>query len=81
MSAKQQAIKDIKRELKAEHKSFLAFRAELNPIINMLVKRQIEEQESIFPSIPRVRCQIVAHCKFDKGGVKLNNYDSYYGKK
>jgi hypothetical protein len=44
MGAKQQAIQDIKQELKQEGKSFLAFRKELNPIMKILVKAQLREQ-------------------------------------
>lgn len=80
MSPRQQAIKDIKSELKDEHKAFIAFRTELNPVINMLVKKQIEEQGSIFAPISRDRCQIVAHCEYHQGNTQYSNYEEYYGK-
>ena len=38
MSAREQAVKDIKECLKQESKSFIAFRSELNPIMRKLVK-------------------------------------------
>lgn len=42
--AREQAIKDIKEELEREHKAFIAFRKELNPVMNELVKEQLQEQ-------------------------------------
>lgn len=47
--AKQQAIQDIKEELKEQSKSFIAFHKRLNPIINLLVEHQIQLQEKISP--------------------------------
>lgn len=40
-SAKQQALQDIKEELKREGKSFIGFRSELNPVMRELVKSHI----------------------------------------
>lgn len=37
MQAKKQAIHDIKEALKEEHKIFLLFREELNPVMEELV--------------------------------------------
>ena len=42
--AKRQAILDIKEELSKNHKCFLAFKSTLNPIMDLLVESQIEEQ-------------------------------------
>ena len=47
MSARQQAEQDIKESLKIQGKCFLAFRAELNPIMNNLVNEQLKAQESL----------------------------------
>ena len=44
MSAKQQAIKDIKQELSLHGKCFLAFRTELNPVMEKLVSNQLKAQ-------------------------------------
>ena len=35
--AKEQAIADIKQDLERNHKSFIAFRTELNPVMNKIV--------------------------------------------
>lgn len=45
MSAKEQAILDIRQELQTEGKCFIAFRSNLNPIMDQLVKEQIFAQE------------------------------------
>ena len=42
--AKRQAILDIKEDLSKNHKCFLAFKSTLNPIMDLLVECQIEEQ-------------------------------------
>ena len=42
MSAKQQAILDIREELQRQGKCFIAFHSELNPAINQLVEEWIE---------------------------------------
>lgn len=47
MTAKEQAILDIKEELKEQHKSFLAFHKNLNSIMDRLVENQIRLQTSI----------------------------------
>lgn len=47
MSAKQQAIEDIKKDLKKQGKSFLAFHTVLNPIMHRLVLQQIQKQKSL----------------------------------
>ena len=44
MSAKETAIRDIKEDLKQNHKSFIAFHKELNPIMDRIVKKQLEKQ-------------------------------------
>ena len=43
-TAKQQAIKDIQEDLQEQHKSFIAFYTELNPIMEKLVYRHIKAQ-------------------------------------
>ena len=45
MSAKQQAILDIKEELSRQGKCFIAFVEKLNPVMDYLVKEQLKEQE------------------------------------
>ena len=47
MSVKDEAIKDIKIELRKEHKKFIPFRVELNVQINMIVDFYNFEQENI----------------------------------
>lgn len=47
MSAKEQAIKDIKSDLREQHKSFLAFHKELNPIMNEIVRNQLNLQQRL----------------------------------
>lgn len=44
MSAKSQAIKDIKQELSLHGKCFLAFRTELNTVMEKLVNNQLKAQ-------------------------------------
>ena len=44
MSAKEKAIQDIKEDLSKQGKCFLAFKSKLNPVMDSLVKQQIEEQ-------------------------------------
>lgn len=45
MTAKQQAIRDIKESLRSERKSFLAFHKELNPVMDYLVNEHIQQQQ------------------------------------
>lgn len=45
MTAKEQAVQDIKDELKLSSKSFLAFRKKLDPIMDKLVENYIKQQE------------------------------------
>ena len=44
MSAKDYAVKDIRESLEIKGKCFLAFRRELDPIMDSLVEEQIEQQ-------------------------------------
>lgn len=44
MSAKEQAILDIKEDLKKTSKCFIAFRTKLNPVMNYLVHQQLKAQ-------------------------------------
>ena len=46
-TAKQQAIKDIRDELKKNHKAFIAFKKVLNPVMDELVEEQIHAQERV----------------------------------
>lgn len=46
-SAKELALKDIKKELHQEHKSFIAFRQENNKPIRKIVNEYIREQKHI----------------------------------
>lgn len=45
MTAKQQAILDIKESLRRESRAFIAFRTELDKPIQALVDNHIKEQE------------------------------------
>lgn len=47
MSAKQQAIADIRQELHHTSRSFIAFRTELNPKMASLVEGYIQKQQSL----------------------------------
>lgn len=47
MTAKQKAIQDIKECLRQESKAFIAFRTELNPIMDELVEQQLKKQEAL----------------------------------
>ena len=40
LTAKEQALKDIKAELRTQNKAFIAFKTELNPIIRKIVSEQ-----------------------------------------
>ena len=46
MSVRQVAEKDIRESLKVQGKSFLAFREELNSVMDELVNEQIKSQKS-----------------------------------
>lgn len=46
MTAKTQAIQDIKDELKLSSKVFLAFRKKLDPIMDKLVEDYTRQQEN-----------------------------------
>ena len=45
MSAKESAIQDIQSELEKQGKSFLAFRTQLDPVMDSLVNEQLQMQE------------------------------------
>lgn len=45
--AKQQAVKDIKECLKQQNKAFIAFRSELNPIMDSIVDDYSRQQKSV----------------------------------
>ena len=47
MSVKQQAILDIQEELSKRGKCFIAFVVELDPVMDELVKEQLDAQSSI----------------------------------
>jgi hypothetical protein len=47
MTAKQAAVRDIKKSLRSESKCFLNFIPELDSIMETLVNQQIEAQEKI----------------------------------
>lgn len=82
MTARQQAEKDIRKDLSRQGKCFLAFRSELNPVMRHLVRQYLREQSIArpFTSPSRTNSQLVARCFFCNGEVKLNNYDRYYDK-
>ncbi len=45
MSAKEQAIQDIKEDLKKEGKAFISYRQELNGIMKKIVKEYTDAQK------------------------------------
>lgn len=45
MSARTEALKDIKAELRKEHKPFIAFNTALNPIMKELVRHTLLMQK------------------------------------
>lgn len=45
MDAKQKAIQDIRMELKKQHRCFIAFHRELNPVIDAIVNNLLEKQQ------------------------------------
>jgi hypothetical protein len=47
MSAKQQAIQDIRTELQGCNKAFIAFRTELNPVMRRIVKSYLKKQNEM----------------------------------
>lgn len=47
LTAKEQALKDIKAELRTQHKAFIAFKTELNPIIRKIVSEQLKAQKKL----------------------------------
>ena len=47
MTAKQQAIKDIREELRSSHKSFIMFRTELNKKMLNIVNEQLKAQRQL----------------------------------
>ena len=71
-SAKNQAIEDIKNDLKNQHKCFLAFLQYLDPVMDCIVSSQLEEQQASkkhqrtlntkYSERPRRRAQLVASC-------------------
>lgn len=51
--AKAQAIRDIKKELRAHNQTFMAFIKELNPVMDKLVEEQLEGQEKQGPKFKK----------------------------
>lgn len=47
MTAEQQAIKDIKDDLKRSGKCFITFHSELNPVMDSLVSEYLNKQKSM----------------------------------
>lgn len=47
MTAKKQAIKDIKEYLRQESRAFITYRTELDPTMDKLVDDYIKQQENI----------------------------------
>ena len=82
MSVKEQAIEDIKKELRDNGKSFLAFHKELDPVINSLVMSRIILQDNPhrYTAPSKANSQLVAKCLFckDTGKTELMNYSRYY---
>ena len=76
MTAKQQAILDIKEDLERQNKCFLAFRSELDSVMGKLVREQLHAQ---YRPRQRQKTQLIAHCLFSHSSVNYNNYEKYYG--
>ena len=51
--AKVQAIRDIKKELRAHNQTFMAFIKELNPVMDKLVDEQLEGQKKKGPKFKK----------------------------
>lgn len=83
MTAKEQAVQDIQNELNKQGKCFIAFRTELDPIMESLERNQIEEQNSLFKEDPFIKghSQLMATCLFCKTGIVYENYTHYYENK
>lgn len=45
MTARQQALRDIREDLREQGKCFIAFRKELNPIMKELINDQLKRQK------------------------------------
>lgn len=78
MTAKSQALKDIKDDLRQQGKCFLAFHKELDAIMASLVNNQISNQCLV--KNRKGNSQLMASCFFSKGKVKYTNYQKYYEK-
>ena len=83
MTPRDLAVRDIKNDLNKQHKAFLTFHSELNPVMRRLVLSQIREQINIthpFNMPVRHRKELIARCFFCNGKAKLENYSKYYEK-
>ena len=82
MTARQAAIRDIQDDLRQNHKCFIAFKRELNPVMDKLVRNQLEQQNilNLFHPHSKADFQLEAHCFFSKANQSavLTNYDNYY---
>ena len=84
MTPKEQALLDIKEDLKKENKRFIPFRKNLAPVMRKLVRQQLKTQSTLkhWARPSKANSQLIAHCSFlAKGNVKLDNYDKYYNEK
>jgi hypothetical protein len=54
MSAREVATKDIKESLSIEGKCFLAFRTDLNDVMDQLVEEQLKAQELCSTNLKKV---------------------------
>lgn len=86
MTAKQQAVEDIKNDLLQQSKSFLMFNRRLDPVMRKLVSRHKEAQRKVidpFYTLNKKPSQLVARCLFCKetGNVTYTNYQKYYNEK
>lgn len=75
MTAKKQAILDIKDDLRSMGKSYLPFRVNLNPVMHQLVNDHLTNQ-----GLSIRKTQLVARCFFCKATqtATFNNYSKYY---
>ena len=84
--ARKKAVEDMMADLEREHKSFIAFRRDLNPVMNDLEHDYLHAQRHLVdierPKVIRVNGQLMAHFYFcvTTQSVRCKNYLTYYQK-
>ena len=86
-TVRQQAISDIKEDLRQHSKCFLAFHKNLNPVMDNMVNNYIKLQEQCHVAppanmqyTPKTNACLVARCTFCQATSKAEyeNYSKYY---